>query len=88
MVDEQLIHKKKLAADAQSAEWRELVAVIDHLDDAQRAFLKEHPPGLVKALWEHFELTRDKCGCKTTSHERDACSVRLIERLLLDDEFH
>jgi hypothetical protein len=48
--------------------------------------LREHPPGLVKALWMHFEATRDRCGCSTAAHERPECSVALVQRLLLEGE--
>ena len=52
----------------------------------QKAFLRDHPPGLVNALWAHFEATCERCGCKTPAHERPDCEVRLIERLLLEQE--
>ena len=86
-MDIQLKRKKKLAEQARNAEWQELVTVIEHLGENEKAFLREHPPGLVNALWIHFEATRDKCGCESPNHEQPDCSVRLIERLLLDEEF-
>jgi len=52
----------------------------------QKAFLEDHPPGLVKALWQHFDATRGRCGCATPAHERPGCSAGLIEKLLLDEE--
>lgn len=71
---------------ARNAEWNDIVATAHCLDDAQRAFLSEHPPGLVNALWDHFDATRERCGCASPTHERADCTVRFIERLLLDEE--
>jgi hypothetical protein len=76
----------QLCERAVDAEWEEAVVLARHLNANQKAFLKDHPPGLVKALWQHFDATRDRCGCATPKHERTACSVRLIEKLLLDEE--
>lgn len=71
---------------ADDAEWEELVVLVRHLGKDQKAFLRAHPPGLVRALWLHFAVTRDRCGCETAAHERPGCAVRLIERLLLEAE--
>lgn len=79
-------HKIQICDRAENAEWDEVVAEAGNLDEAQRAFLNEHSPGLVKALWSHFDATRDKCGCSSPTHERAGCTVRLIERLLLDEQ--
>jgi hypothetical protein len=57
-----------------------------HLGKDHKAYLHEHPPGLVRALWAHFDATRDRCGCTTPGHEREGCTVPLVERLLLDGE--
>ena len=70
---------------ADDAEWEEKVAA-ERFDSGQKEFLRAHPPGLVKALWQHFVATRDRCGCRAASHERPECTVRLIERLLLEEE--
>jgi len=85
-MESQVRHKIQACERAQNAEWDEVVAAAGNLDGAQRAFLNEHPPGLVKALWNHFDATRDKCGCSSPTHEQPGCTVRLIERLLLDDQ--
>jgi hypothetical protein len=85
-MDAEVQRRKKLCEKADGAEWEETVLLARNLDAAQKAFLEEHPPGLVRALWSHFEATRDRCGCITAIHERPGCSVRLIERLLLDEE--
>jgi hypothetical protein len=76
----------RLCEQADDAEWEEKIALASTLEAKQRAFLKDHPPGLVKALWRHFDATRDSCGCTTPAHERPGCSVLLIEKLLLDAE--
>ena len=79
--------KISVCEKALNAEWDDVVAsAADRLDDAQRAFLSEHPPGLVMALWDHFDVTREECGCTSPTHERADCTVRFIERLLLDEE--
>ena len=64
----------------------EIVARAPGFSAPQKAFLADHPPGLVRALWQHFAQTRDRCGCRTPSHERSNCQVLLIQRLLLDEE--
>jgi hypothetical protein len=83
-MDSEISRRKKVCELAEDPEWDDLVLLATNLNAAQKSFLKEHPPGLVKALWSHFDATRDRCGCATTAHERPECSVRLIERLLLD----
>jgi hypothetical protein len=85
-MDKEIQRRMQLCERAVDAEWEDAVVLAPHLDANQKAFLKDHPPGLVKALWRHFDATRDRCGCATPSHERAACSVRLIEKLLLDEE--
>jgi hypothetical protein len=84
-MDKEIHRRTKLCERADNPEW-EAVAVARNLDADQKAFLKAHPPGLVKALWQHFDATRDRCGCATPAHERPGCSVGLIEKLLLDEE--
>jgi hypothetical protein len=74
----------ELCDRADDAEWEELVVLVRHLGKDQKAFMQAHPPGLVRALWLHFAATRDRCGCKTPTHERADCAVPLIERLLLE----
>jgi hypothetical protein len=85
-MDSEIRTRIKLCEGAQNAEWQDIVVLAKNLDDAQKAFLKEHPPGLVKALWSHFDATRGQCGCQSATHERPGCTVRLIERLLLDEQ--
>jgi hypothetical protein len=86
IVDKEIRRRAELCERAQSPEWEEVIMLAKNLDSAEKAFLREHPPGLVKALWTHFETTREACGCKSPTHERSGCTVRLIERLLLDEE--
>ena len=85
-MDTEIARRKKLCEQAEDPEWDEAVLLARNLSTQQKAFLREHPPGLVNALWTHFEGTRDKCGCTSFAHERPDCSVRLIERLLVDEE--
>lgn len=85
-MDKEIQRRMQLCERAVDADWEDAVVLARHLDANQLAFLREHPPGLVKALWQHFDATRDRCGCVTSAHERPACSVRLIEKLLLDEE--
>ena len=85
-MDKEIRRRTTLCERADSAEWEELVLLMRNLGAPQKAFLKSHPPGLVKALWTHFERTRGRCGCATPAHERPDCTVGLIERLLLDEE--
>ena len=85
-MDKEIARRKTLCQLAENPEWEETVLLARNLNTAQKAFLREHPPGLVNALWNHFEVTRDKCGCTSAAHERPNCSVRLIERLLIDEE--
>jgi hypothetical protein len=86
LMDKEIQLKIQSCERAENAEWEEVVAVAEGLDETQKAFLREHPPGLVMALWSHFEATRGQCGCNTPAHERPGCTVRLIERLLLDEQ--
>lgn len=74
----------ELCSRAEDAEWEESVVLARHLGREQKAFMQAHPPGLVRALWLHYAATRDRCGCQTAAHERAACTVPLIERLLLE----
>lgn len=85
-MESEVRHKIGICEQAQNAEWDDIVASAERLDAAQRAFLSEHPPGLVRALWNHFDATRDKCGCSAPTHERPECTVRFIERLLLEEQ--
>ncbi len=85
-MDREIKRKIEACARADDAEWEEIVLALKNLGKAQTAFLREHPPGLVRALWVHFEATRDRCGCATPAHERPECTVPLIERLLRDGE--
>lgn len=85
-MESEIRRKVQLCQRAADAEWEEVVAIAKDLDDVQKAFLKEHTPGLVAALWKHFDATRGQCGCRSPTHERPGCTVRLIERLLLDDQ--
>lgn len=80
--------QKRIALCEQAAnpDWEDVVLLAENLKAAEKDFLRAHPPGLVEALWKHFEATRDHCGCATPAHERSGCHVRLIERLLLDEE--
>lgn len=71
---------------ANDAEWEEAVARARHFSRQHKAFLRAHPPGLVRALWTHFAATSDRCGCATAAHERVECTVPLVERLLLEAE--
>jgi hypothetical protein len=85
-MDQEIARRRDLCKSADTAEWEGIVSLARNLPAPQRAYLKDHPPGLVGALWRHFEATRDRCGCATPSHERPGCAVRLIEKLLLDEE--
>lgn len=78
--------RRELCERADTAEWESVVSAARNLGAPQKAFLKDHPPGLVNALWRHFDATRDRCGCATPAHERPGCDVRLIEKLLLEEE--
>lgn len=70
---------------ADDAEWEEAVVMASSLSSLQKRFLRDHPPGLIKALWQHFDATRDRCGCDNSAHERPECVVPLIERVLRDE---
>jgi hypothetical protein len=85
-VEREIRRKVELCERAENAEWEEVIVLAKNLDAAQRDFLREHRPGLVKALWGHFDATRGQCGCTSAAHERAGCTVRLIERLLLDEQ--
>lgn len=85
-MEKEIQRRSQLCERAQNPDWEDVIAFAENLDASQRAFLKEHPPGLVKALWSHFDATRDACGCKSDMHERPGCTVRLIERVLLDEQ--
>jgi hypothetical protein len=82
----EIARRMTLCERAGNPDWEDVVQLAGNLKDAEKAFIREHPPGLVEALWRHFDATRDKCGCTSSSHERPECTVRLIERLLLDEE--
>ena len=86
-MDREIKRKIELCERADNAEWEEVIVVAKHLTKDQRTFMQEHPPGLVKALWAHFDATRDRCGCDTATHERSGCTVPFIEKLLLEAEF-
>ena len=85
-MDRQIAKRKRLCDEARNAEWEERLLSPARLERKEIAFIKAHQPGLVAALWVHFERTRDKCGCKTTAHEQTDCPAGLIERLLRDEE--
>lgn len=85
-MDSEIQRRVRLCERADDAEWEQKVALASTLGASQKAFLKDHPPGLVRALWQHFDATRDRCGCATPAHERPGCAVRLIEKLLVDEE--
>jgi len=85
-MDREIERRRALCAAADNPEWEEVIAAIGNLSVAQSAFIKDHPPGLVRALWAHFERTRDRCGCSTAAHEGRDCQVRLIDKLLLEQE--
>jgi len=83
-MDREIQRRMKLCERADDAEWEEAIVLARNLGTDQKAFLKDHPPGLVQALWKHFDATRDRCGCATPAHEQPNCSVGLIQKLLLD----
>ena len=85
-MDQLIASRKRLCDDARNAEWEEHLSSPERLEPKEIAFIRAHRPGLVAALWSHFERTRDKCGCRTAAHEQADCPVGLIERLLRDDE--
>jgi hypothetical protein len=85
-MDREIARYVELCERADSAEWDVVVARPRGLTPEEKAFLHAHPPGLVRALWAHFDATRDRCGCKGPTHERAGCTVPLIERLLLEAE--
>jgi hypothetical protein len=85
-LDNEITRRRHLCDEAENAEWEDRISAAANLSAAEKLFLKEHPPGLVRALWDHFEATRDVCSCETPAHERPDCPTGLIERLLLDQE--
>ena len=85
-MDRQIEERKRACDAARNAEWDSVIVAAGPLDPAQRSFLEQHPPGLVAALWQHFDRTRERCGCETSAHEKPDCTVLLIERLLRDEE--
>lgn len=85
-MEKEIEQRAELCERAQNPEWEDIVTLAGGLDAAQKAFIEAHPPGLVKALWAHFDATRERCGCGSPSHERPDCTVGLIQRLLLDDQ--
>jgi hypothetical protein len=85
-MDQEIERRRAVCAAADNAEWEEVIARARSLSAAQKAFIRDNPPGLVRALWAHFEATRDRCGCATPAHEGRGCQVRLIEKLLLEQE--
>ena len=87
-MDNEIEQLKKLCEEAQNADWNEVIERAVNLRESEKAFIQAHRPGIVKALWSHFQMTRDKCGCTSANHERAICSVRLIEKLLLEEELH
>lgn len=80
-----ITRRQELCELAVSPDWEAVVLLADTLQPTERAYMRAHPPGLVGALWRHFEATRDKCGCDSLTHERPDCTVRWVERLL-DEE--
>ncbi len=85
-MDREIAHKIELCERADNAEWDENVVAAHGFTPDEKAYLHEHPPGLVGALWAHFDATRERCGCRTASHERQDCTVPLVEKLLLGGE--
>lgn len=85
-MDKEIKRRIELCDKARNPDWDQVVLAARHLGETEKALIRLHPPGLIRALWDHFEATRDKCGCQSPSHERKDCSVHLIERILLDEE--
>jgi hypothetical protein len=85
-MDQDIARKRHLCEAAENAEWVDRISAAAGLSDAEKRFIEAHPPGLIRALWGHFEATRDVCGCRTPVHERADCPAGLIERLLLGEE--
>lgn len=75
-----------LCRDAQTPDWNSVIARVEKLAKNEQEYLIAHPPGLVKALWNHYEATQEACGCQSPNHEKVDCSVRLVDRLLADEE--
>jgi hypothetical protein len=84
-MDAEVKRRKQLCERASDPEW-DVVVAAGKLTAVQQDFIRAHPPGLVAALWAHFDATRDVCGCSSPGHEKADCPVGLIERLLLEDE--
>lgn len=78
--------RMNLCRDAQDPDWNGVIALAGNLEHKEREFLVAHPPGLVKALWDHYRATQDGCGCASPSHEKASCTVMLVERLLADEQ--
>ena len=85
-MESELERRIGLCRDAQTPEWNSVIADAKVMDNAYRQYLIAHPPGLVKALWNHYEATREACDCETPTHEKAACTSRLIDRLLADEQ--
>ncbi len=85
-MEPEIKRRKGLCRAAQTPDWNSVIARVQGVDESGREFLTAHPPGLVKALWNHYEATREACGCATPSHEKADCTVRLIDRLLSDEQ--
>lgn len=86
LMDTEIDRRTKACDAARNPEWDSVVMQAEKLGKSEKAYIRMHPPGLVGALWTHFAATRDKCGCETVGHEREDCAVRLIERILRDEE--
>jgi hypothetical protein len=84
-MDSEIKRRMQECAQADVAEWEEVVVNASPLSREQRRFLQDHPPGLIKALWQHFDMTRDRCGCESPTHERPECAVPWIDRMLRDE---
>ncbi len=85
-MESEVERRMNLCREAQHPDWNGVVAVARNLEHKEREFLVAHPPGLVKALWNHYQATRDDCGCELPSHEKTSCTVMLVERLLADEQ--
>jgi len=78
--------RMNLCRETQDPDWNSAIALAGNLGDKERAFLVAHPPGLVKALWDHYRETQGRCDCASPSHEKAGCTAMLIERLLADEQ--
>jgi hypothetical protein len=86
VMDAEIERRRSLCQAAQQPDWDDVVLLARDISDEVRAYLDAHPPGLVRALWTHFDATREHCGCLLPTHERPECQVRLVERLPIDQE--